>query len=225
MTKVVDVSSSETWKPHVQVGPGYYCGNYDSYEAWIRYYWAINNVLSRRLTSVLEIGVGSGVVSSYLRRQGVRLTTFDIDSSLQPDVMGSVTNMPFSAGEFDAVICCEVLEHMPWENSLEGLQEIHRVSKGFAFISVPNFVLSFAMLVRAPILQLRELRIRVPYPKAPPRGEHYWEIGRRGYPKRKLDRAIHDTGFRIVSDTSPRTNYSACFYALEKTNDKTTVRE
>ena len=199
MAIVDELRSPEQWKPHVQVNEGHYSAAYDSYEHWIRYYWAIHNVLDKRLASVLEIGVGCGVVTSYLRKQGVQLTTFDLDPALQPDVLGSVTNMPFAEGQFDAVICSEVLEHMPWEHSVAGLKEIHRVTKRYAFVTVPQFVLSFAVLLRAPILQLRELRFHVPYPKAAPTsGEHYWELGRRGYPKRKFDRAERDAGFEIL---------------------------
>lgn len=58
------------WRPRVQVPPEYYGDHHDDHEQWIRYYWQIKNVLSRRLRNVLEIGAGTKVVSSYLRNNG-----------------------------------------------------------------------------------------------------------------------------------------------------------
>lgn len=37
---------------------------------------------------------------------------------------------------FDLVVCCEVLEHL--EDPLKGLHELHRISKKYLLVSVPN---------------------------------------------------------------------------------------
>ena len=42
----------------------------------------------------------------------------------------------FKDGEFDLVICCEVLEHL--DNPTQGLRELHRISKKNVLVSVPN---------------------------------------------------------------------------------------
>jgi hypothetical protein len=106
---------------------------------------------------------------------------------------------------------------MPFEQSCEALVQIRRVTRRFAFITVPHFCLSLAVLVRLPKIQLREIRLRLPYKKPlRPGGEHYWEIGRPGYPVRKLESAIRESGFTIVSKKRQMTNYSHCFFVLEK---------
>src|SRR5262249_26122130 len=152
----------KAWSPIVQVREGYYTTGYDNWDKWVTYHWVLENVHKVAAKNVLEIGVGSGVVSYCLRKSGVNVTTYDLDASLGPDHVGSVTEMPFPDNAFDALLCTEVLEHMPFEHSEQAIREIFRVTRSHAFISVPHFALSFAILVRAPILQLRELRFRLP---------------------------------------------------------------
>jgi hypothetical protein len=207
------------WTPRVQVSEEHYLAQYDDWDTWVRYYWQIRNVMERGLREILEIGVGSGVVTSYLRRNGVRVTTLDIDPSLHPDCVASVTAIPFPSARFDGVLCTEVLEHMPFERSCQAIAEISRVARSWAMVTVPHFTLSFALLLRAPILHLREIRLRVPYPKRirpSDIGQHFWECGKHGYPVARLRRAFREAGFRIVSEQRPFTNYSSCFFLMEK---------
>jgi hypothetical protein len=205
------------WKPGVQVPAQHYLHAYDNWEKWAAYYWTIRNIIDLGANRVLEVGVGSKVVSTYLQRNGIRLTTLDIDPALEPDVTGTVTDMPFQTGAFDAVACTEVLEHMPFEKSCRAISELHRVTRGFALVAVPHFTFSFALLLRLPVIQLREFRLRIPYPKRMGKSvEHYWECGRRGYPVSRLRAEFQRAGFRIVSEERPMTNYSSCFFVLRK---------
>ena len=219
MSSVHQQPAPPSWRPHIQVAAEHYQAGYDDWDKWLTHYWVIRNVCDRRLGRVLEVGVGSKVVSSYLRNQGVELTTLDIDPALEPDHVGSVTEMPLGDETFDAVICTEVLEHMPFECTRQAIREIHRVTRGYAFITVPHFTLSLALLVRLPLLRLRELRLRLPWPR-PLRsfGQHFWECGRPGYPVSRLRRAFREAGFTIVSEKRPPTQYSSCFFVLEKRN-------
>jgi hypothetical protein len=205
------------WQPRVQVPEGHYQGGYDDWDKWVTYFWTIQNTLSRNLREVLEVGVGSRVVSFCLRNASVDLTTLDIDPSLEPDHVGSVTAMPFPDRSFDGVVCTEVLEHMPFEETRKAIREIHRVTRRYAFITVPHFALSFALLVRLPLLHLREFRFRLPWRKPlKPNNQHFWECGRPGYPVRGIRKEFRDAGFRILSEKRPATQYSGCFFILEK---------
>lgn len=207
------------WTPHVQVPENYYSAAYDEYDHWLRYYWIIRNMVDRKVNSVLEVGVGSGVVASYLRNIGVQVTTFDIDPSLKPDHLGSVTELPFRDGEFEAISCCEVLEHMPFEQSEKAIGELYRVAQKYVVVSVPYAVLSFAFLLRLPILQLRELRVRLPFfrfNELKQGTQHHWELGRKGFPPSRLKNAFTNAGFKVASEHAPATNYSSAFFVLEK---------
>ena len=61
---------------------------------------------------VLDVGAGSEPYRCYLR-QGVAYVSMDIDTSYCPDVVGTALQLGFVPGTFDAVICTEVLEHVP----------------------------------------------------------------------------------------------------------------
>ncbi|MEW6307035.1 MAG: class I SAM-dependent methyltransferase [Verrucomicrobiota bacterium] len=103
---------------------------------------------------VLEIGAYLGVVSLSLKRLGFDVTAQDI-----PDFMGNprlqelyrragvnfaIANLrdhklPHADGTFDAVVMCEVLEHLNF-NPVPVLLEINRVLKtgGVLYLALPN---------------------------------------------------------------------------------------
>jgi len=101
----------------LQVDPGHYFNkSYDTKERFISYWHQINEIMELNPKKVLEIGVGNGFVSKYLKERGVNVITLDIDERLKPDAVGSVLDIPFSESSFDVVTCYEVLEHLPYEN-------------------------------------------------------------------------------------------------------------
>jgi SAM-dependent methyltransferase len=205
------------WRPQVQVNPDHYNYKYDDYDRWISYYWQINNIFRYNVNSVLEIGIGHKLVSNYLLSNGIRVTTFDIHAKLGPNCVGSITELPFKDNSFDAVLCASVLEHIPFEHASNAVKEIYRVTRKYAFISIPHFTLTFAFIIRIPVLHMKEIRIRIPYPrKLESFGEHYWECGRPGYPVSKIKKMFKNAEFHIVSCTRPITNYSGCFFILKK---------
>ena len=61
--------------------------SYDSKRRFVSYWHQIREVISCDPLQVLEIGVGSGFVSRYLRGRGIAVKTVDIDASLEPDVV------------------------------------------------------------------------------------------------------------------------------------------
>ena len=51
----------------------------------------------------------------------------DVAEDLQPEVVGSVTKLPFPDKSFDVVVAFEVLEHLPFEKFEVAVSEISRV--------------------------------------------------------------------------------------------------
>jgi len=111
---------------------------YDTKERFCSYWHQIQEVLLLKPSEVLEIGIGNGFVSRYLKERGINVTTLDIDKELKPDVVGSVLDIPFHCETFQVVACYEVLEHLPYEDIPKALSEISRVSKQYVILSVPD---------------------------------------------------------------------------------------
>jgi len=123
---------------------------YDSKKRFYSYWHQINEVISIKPIKVLEIGVGNGFVTRYLREKGVNVTTLDIVHDLKPNVAGSVLEIPFADETFDVVSCYEVLEHLPYSDFREALGEIQRVSQRCVILSLPDVTTSYRIYLKLP---------------------------------------------------------------------------
>ncbi len=160
----------------------------------------MDELVSLKPASILEIGVGNGFVSNYLRQKGFKVTTLDIDERLNPDIVSSVLSLPFPGGAFEVAACYEVLEHLPFGDFLKALKEIYRVSRLCAVLSLPDCTRAYRLGVQIP--KIGEFRILLPFPrlKAPVHrfcGQHLWEIGSAGYPLRRVMKEMLGAGFAI----------------------------
>lgn len=178
--------------------PEYASAKYEHLDRWISYYRQIQEVLSLRPERLLEIGKGSGLVSTVLKSRGLTVTSLDIDPAVKPDVVGSVLALPFEDKAFDATLCAEVLEHLPFDEFPKALGEIRRVTRRAVVLSLPNWGWTFWLGFKLPLLPRINVFWKLTGLAAhPPGGEHFWEIGKRGYPLRKIRAAIEATGFKI----------------------------
>ena len=198
------------------VNKNHYSFKYDYKARWISYWHQIDEVLSLKPKNALEVGVGNKTVSNYLKNQGIRLTTFDIDEKLKPDVVGDILNMPFENSSFDVVLCAEVLEHLSFDKFEKGLSELKRVSKKYVILSLPHFGHSIKLSFKIPLIKEKKLAIRIPFPtKHHFNGDHYWEIGKKGYPLMKIKQIIKKY-FMLKKDFIPFENQYHHFFVLEK---------
>lgn len=177
----------------------YQHSGYDDIQRWSSYWYQIDRAL-RVSGDILVIGVGSGLVQRELIARGRTVTTLDVREELGPDIIGSVDDVPFDTGSFAVVLCCQVLEHLPWERSCRAMSELVRVSSAALVISVPD-VQYYAGIAVLDGVRRRERKLRVDLPRLLGRGrlppEHHWEIGRSGTPAKKVRRALEQSGMQI----------------------------
>jgi 2-polyprenyl-3-methyl-5-hydroxy-6-metoxy-1,4-benzoquinol methylase len=176
--------------PRCQVASSqYYQSSYCTPRRLASYSYQIREVLALGARNVLEVGPGNGLVAHMLRGAGIRVVTLDLAPDTCADVLGSVTSLPFNGQFFDLVLCCEVLEHLPYEHVPQALREMRRVTRGHVVLSLPSCEVFWSL--RLGLSSVGELRVMVPIPTIVARkhsfdGEHYWLVGARGYPLRRI---------------------------------------
>jgi SAM-dependent methyltransferase len=185
----------------IQVEPNHYFGElYDSKGRFISYWNQINELLRLKPASILEIGIGHGLVFNYVQRRGYDIISMDIDSRLNPNVAGSIICTPFLDGSFEVVACFELLEHLPYIQFLEALKELNRISKKYVILSIPDASWVYGFYIHIPMIGKFKRLISLPQLRLSNHafdGQHYWEIGKAGYPLKKILNDIHKAKFNI----------------------------
>lgn len=207
-------------KSKIQVPKDHYFNlKYDSKERWISYWYQIREVLDHSPKNVLEIGVGNRTVSDYLKKLGIKVIACDFDKNLKPDVVANVLSLPFKKNQFDVVLCAEVLEHLPFDNFIKALLEIHRVAKSHVVITLPHFSLTNIYIGAKviPFIPKKEFSIKVDLPiKHEFLGEHYWEIGKMGFSLAKIKSIVEKSHFKIEKCFYLKENPKHQFFILNK---------
>ena len=198
----------------VQNSQSWNCREYDDMQRFISYWHQIDQVRRLAPTKLLEVGVGNGFVSEYLYKWNMPVVTLDIEVTLNPDVVGTLLHLPFKDSVFDAVLCCEVLEHLPYASFVPCLKELARVSQRHIIISLPDreFALPlrvghFKKLFIVPRLIWRNFGISL---------AHQWEIGQRGLSSARLIRDIRAAGLVIRSTYRVFENPYHRFFVITK---------
>ncbi len=115
-----------------------------------RYLMVAHETLPLAEAYILEIGAGSGRSLELVSECRPLAKLFGTDLAQDcmrmmrtnncpaSSLVGDGLNLPFSDNSFDAVMCCEVLEHMP--NVEETLEEVLRVLRqpGYLVVGTPN---------------------------------------------------------------------------------------
>jgi len=166
--------------------------------------------------SVLEIGPGRNIIKNIIKNE-TKYFSLDIDPSLKPDILGNIFETPIKEKSFDAVLCFQVLEHFPYDNFSEALQILSRLTKDYVLLGLPYANHEFSIKIKAPVLGERKLRILIPkfYRTHKFDGQHYWEIGKKDFPLKKIIGDISEV-FSIEKYFTPfEFNYHT-FFVLRK---------
>jgi ubiquinone/menaquinone biosynthesis C-methylase UbiE len=132
-------------------------GNYQKYASrnpmqrfliWYFHRWVHEFLGTTGASSVLDVGCGEGFTITRLSGLNRKLPILGLDSHFPALVQASEANpgvvfclgdagcLPFASDSYEAVICLEVLEHLP--DPCRALEELRRVTSRYCLISVPN---------------------------------------------------------------------------------------
>jgi hypothetical protein len=172
----------------------YFFNEYVDKKRWASYYSQIKEVVKVSPRNVLVIGVGDNIVVEILKMQGIEVYTVDFDETLKPDFTLDVRNIDEISMHFDVILCCQVLEHMPFSDFKPILDKI-MVKTDKLILSLPiqhSRPLSFFKIQRAFTSQILfsvpRFNKNFEY-----NGEHHWEVNTKGYLKTKISDVIkHD---------------------------------
>ncbi len=170
------------------------------------------------IKSIADVGCNRKVQSQLMMASGRNVTTIDFDPRWLPDVVASVEELPFKNDTFDSAICTQVLEHLPYEVFLDALLELCRVSSIAAIVSLPIFGRSVSAMGYLPFLGYYRFTIPLQFTKPLHvyDGDHYWEIGKRGYSMKKIRKDILSTGIEILREVRNPGNPYHLFLVLRK---------
>ena len=183
---------------HKQVDKSHYeFGKYITKRRWASVWHQLDEVIKLDPERVLEVGLGPGLFKAAAGAFGVHVETLDLDPELVPDHVASVFEMPFEDGGFDVVCAFQMLEHLPFEQSLEAFQEMARVAAKAVVISLPDAATRWPVSIHLPRIGVVTFSIPKPRLAAPQHtfdGEHYWEINKAGYPLKRVTDALLNAG-------------------------------
>ncbi|TAL50344.1 methyltransferase type 11 [Patescibacteria group bacterium] len=185
----------------------YQSSSYLSKSRWISYWYQINEVHQTTANaSVLEIGPGNNLVTGVLRGMGHQVKTVDRDWKTKPDYLTDVRQLSDTVQEqFDTVLCCEILEHLPFKDFEMVLLDLRKVSREHLIVTLPYstrgtftpyIVFKFLPFMK-PIswLHIFPICTRAHIPTHPL--GHQWEIGKKGYPLKRIRKCFKTAGWSI----------------------------
>lgn len=123
-----------------QLTRNYYLNNLD-FLNWYRYFAIIKAVLTLKPSTILELGVGDGLLKNSLEPLIQSYKVLDINPRLNPDFLSDVRKFIADLKEStDLIIAADIFEHLPF-NDLDGaIGNVFRYLKpgGSALVAIPH---------------------------------------------------------------------------------------
>lgn len=163
----------------------YFSNDYFSKKQWGEYAFQVRTVYecAKELKSptILEIGKGSGVVSSVLRNMGYLVDTMDINENLEPTFVENISEISAQKikeiHKYDIVLCAEVLEHLPFDLFEPSICNISKLLNrgGRLILTIPwgKYVIPLCFQIWK--LKLQGF-VRTPVPRKRKTEAHFWEV-------------------------------------------------
>ncbi|RJQ32463.1 methyltransferase domain-containing protein [Candidatus Parcubacteria bacterium] len=191
---------------------------YITKDRWNNYWYQIDSLKRfRNAKTVLEIGPGNKVVNDMLKKLGFLAKSVDVDKSVSPDYIASAEKIPVDDKSYDLVLAAEIIEHLPFEKVDEVLEEIKRIAKTGAVISLPHSGYTLSLGFKVPLIKWKFGILKIPHfwRRKTSTEEHFWELGLRNYPVRKFKKILKKAGFKIINNFIGHDDPSHIFFVLE----------
>ena len=162
---------------------------------------------------ILEVGPYLGLVTAMLASAGYEVTTFDVTDQPPPvgargHIQGDLTALePARIRGFDAILCCETLEHLPWSRVGGVLQALAASGSPYLVMSVPyeGAQIGWSFYANAHTVRhrlftrwlrfLKRFRIK----SHTDIDAHKWEVGYKGYSIAALKEKVANSGWQPVA--------------------------
>jgi len=118
------------------------------------YYWHQASLVEQHFANdckLLEIGIGTGFLSNYLKSRGRTVHTLDIDADKKPEFCADASGFDYKSLNLDGVLAFETLEHLP-------LSLVEKVISSLAASHVPRIIFSVPWSNRMPFY----LKVKLP---------------------------------------------------------------
>ncbi|MCZ6846662.1 MAG: hypothetical protein O7F69_12265 [Alphaproteobacteria bacterium] len=202
---------------------------------WHRYYSAkrigqqwtqVHLLRDLPVQTVLEVGPYMGLATAMMDNAGYDVTTLDLvahpfERPARPHIRANLLDIePDAIAGFDAIVCCETLEHLPWRDVGRVLETFCASGAKHLILSVPYsaFQIDLSLYVNRHLFRkgfaFKKLRFLKSFtPDVDPLG-HKWEVGYRGTNLTAWEAKLRGAGWRIMQRefTSPT---RSVFHVLE----------
>ena len=187
-----------------------------SYHHQLRLIFSLGN----QVTNILEIGIFNSLLTHLLTQNGYNVTTADVDPNLEPDIhLDLTTDFSLTQDKFDAIVLFQVLEHLPYEQSEEALKKLALITKKYLVSSLPfNSQFLGVQIKYSYADRSRYLLLKMPkfWSTKPVCNEHYWEMGLKGYSKKRILNSVAKAGLTVKQEFIDPIHPYHYFMVLEK---------
>ena len=171
-------------------------------EHWLSYWHQIKLMEGhvKQKDSLVEIGIGSGFTSNYLRSKKVDVLTIDIDKEKSPDIVSDAASFKPDKN-YDHFCAFEVFEHMDFDEMGSIIDNLKKNINKNIFISVPIFKktpISLELKIKS---FWRSITIATPKRKIID-PHHYWELDYKDYSEKRLLNVFEQRDFHLKNKMS-----------------------
>lgn len=144
---------------------------------------------------IIEVGVGSGLVSNYLKRKGFNITTVDIDKNKNPDVVANIVKDEIPVA--DVYLAFEIFEHIPFDSFKKVVKKMSDNKTNKILFSVPHAYRTY-LFGEFWIPSWGNKKIHIGRSRNHINTKnHHWEIGISGITIEMIKEILNESGYTI----------------------------